>query len=60
MEKEQSSSKGKSPEHNIETLREIKNRVKDGKLTVSDLQALERIVQTIENAAKELRAAMVE
>jgi hypothetical protein len=41
-------------------LTDIKERLRAGKLTPKDIKALEKMVINAENAAKALRAAMVE
>jgi hypothetical protein len=41
-------------------LADVKKRLREGKLTKADIKALEKIVIVAENAAKALRAAIVE
>ena len=39
---------------------EIKKRLREGKLTAEDIKELEHVVLKVEDAAKALRAALVE
>jgi hypothetical protein len=43
-----------------EELVAIRERLREGKLTSEDISALEKIVVSVEQASKALRAAMVE
>ena len=49
---------GKGDQH--KHLTEIKERLRAGKLTPADVSRLEQIVSEVENAARSLRAAIVE
>lgn len=51
-----------TPQHEIEDerLRQVKEKLRAGRLEAGDLEVLEQLVVRTESAAKQLRAAIVE